>query len=152
MVESAAKAASIVERCALYPYVCSLLVQHRIEYHDGTSQVSFDRTELFRQVLQAPNGQPPIAEDIVAGLGLTAPLIMRADIVPAGRFDDMQPAQRQRYKAEYRAYLMWRKAHSVGLTEAQLKPWADGPDGYDPVTFDERVERWAKPVGRYAGD
>jgi hypothetical protein len=147
-----ASAAATIERATVWPFVCTLFVQHRVKYHDGTSAIDFERTELFREIRQAPRAKPPAAEDIVAALGLLEPVVMRADIFPAQHFDDMNVDARGRYKAEYRAYLLWRQAHAAGLIPADMQPWAEGPSGYDPIAMDERVERWARPGVRFTGD
>ena len=74
--------------------------------------------------------------------------VLRCDVFPAIRFDDFAENTRLRYRAQYRAFLMWRKARAADKSPAALVPWVD----YDPIAIDETVERWVRPAGRYAGD
>lgn len=72
----------------------------------------------------------------------------KRDVLPAHLLDTMRPENRQAYREQYRAFLMWRKAHALGMRPADLAPWVE----YDPAAIDEDVLRWLNPTTRYAGD
>lgn len=75
--------------------------------------------------------------------------LLRAEVYPATRFDDLPAgrAARERYERHYTAYLMWRNAMAVGKPVAELVPWRD----YDPIGIDTAAQRWVDPM-RYWGD
>lgn len=141
LVATAAQSADILARCTLYPWIVTVhYVRHEWRRDGG-------RAPIFEQRIAVVQGTLADMPDAAAFMPDGAEF-HKADVFPAPRFDDMKPEQRQRYRAQYRAFLMWRKAHAFGKTVEQLQPWTD----YDPVLIDESVERWAKPFGRYCGD
>ena len=128
----AADAAAAVARATLWPWIV---------------EVCWSRAEGIGQrtitVVQAPMHAPPSAEDHVPADAQ----LLRADVFPATRFEDMTPHVRLNYRQHYRAFLTWRKAHALGKAVDALQPW----DELDPVLIDENVERWAKADTRYSG-
>jgi hypothetical protein len=127
-------AGAIIERATLWPWIVDACWSRT----QGIGQRSVS-------VVQAPMHQPPQAEDHIPADAQ----LLRADVFPATRFDDMTPTVRVVYRSQYSAFLMWRKAHALGKTVAELQPWTD----YDPVTVDEAVQRWINPsVVRFSGD
>lgn len=129
----AANAGAVLARCTVYPWMVV------VTYRDAAGNVA-----MVRQVVEGLLSEPPCATGYVPEGGE----LMRADIFPATRFEDMNDTGRARYRPEYRAFLMWRKAKALGKAVAQMVPWTE----YDPILIDETVERWVKPACRYAGD
>lgn len=127
----AANAGAVLARCTLYPWMVV------VTYRDAAGNVA-----MVRQVVEGLLSEPPCATGYVPD----GAEFMRGDVFPATRFDDMTPETRARYKAEYRDYLMWRKAKAYGKTVVQLVPWVD----YDAVMLDESVERWVMPFARWS--
>lgn len=120
--------AKAIDRATLWPFVATLV--YRLN-----GQVTTER-----KVVEAPASERPEGEDLIpAGAEY-----LRADVMPAARFDDMRASVRGNYTAEYRAYLMWCKAKSKGKTVAQLVAWED----YDPISTDGRVHRWTQGACR----
>lgn len=116
--------ARAIDRATLWPFVITL------RYRGADGQAT-----LLREVVERPAGVAPLGMDLLPADALE---LFRADVLPASRFDDMTPHVRGLYAAEYRAYLMWRKAKALGKAVAELKPWTD----YDPISDDGRVHRW----------
>lgn len=133
LAQTAANAGSILAKCTVYPWLVTV-----------TYRTPEGVTRLDRQVIEALMSEAPDPLAFVPD-GCE---FMRADVFPATRFDDMNDAGRARYRPEYRAYLMWRKAKALGKAVGELVPWVD----VDPVLIDENAERWVKPVGRYCGE
>ena len=118
-LQPALNAGSILDRCTLHAWVVT--VGYRV---GGQYQES-------RQILQATLLDMPDATLLMPEGAEFA----RADL-------------RTRYRPQYRAYRMWRKARACGKTAEQLVPWID----FDPTAIDDAVDRWARPVGHYCGD
>ena len=125
--------AALIERATLYPWI----VQYSYSTTPGIGMFGL-------LVVQAPMHKPPRAEDLMPA-GAT---LLREDTFPAMRFEDMSQGRREHYRAHYRAFLMWRKAHALGKAVADMAPWTD----YDPCHLDENVERWVSQGVRFAGD
>lgn len=85
-------------------------------------------------VVQAPISAPPEAQDLVPDDAE----VLRVDVFPATRFNDMRAGVRERYRDHYRAFLLWRVARAHGKTIEQMLPEAD-------ASVSERVDRWARP-------
>ncbi len=110
----------------------------RATVHPWIVEACWSRVENCAQrtivVVQAPLSEHPEAEDhIPAGARF-----LRGDVFPAMRFEDFGPAQRERYRDHYRAFLLWRVARAHGKTVDEILPQAEG-------SVRERVERWVKP-------
>jgi hypothetical protein len=124
---------SLIERATVYPWI--------VQFTYSTTQ----RVGMFGlRVVQAPMHAPPHAENFIP----EGAELLREDIFPASRFEDMTQGRRERYRSHYRAFLMWRKAHALGKTVEDLSPWVD----YDAALIDETVERWVHRGVRFAGD
>jgi hypothetical protein len=124
--------ATIIENATVYPFVVTIGVQHTVRYEGG---VEFTRFEQIRRIVQAPMRKPPEAEDYVP----KGAKLVRADIFPATRFEDMPLRIRARYAYDYDAYLRWRKARSLSKEPDQLVPHVD----YDPVMLEGQVWSWS---------
>ena len=91
------------------------------------------------KVVLAPLSQHPEAEDhIPAGA-----IFLRGDVFPASRFEDFNPAARERYRDHYRAFLLWRVARAHGKTVEAVLPQAE-------ASVTERVDRWVGSPARSA--
>ena len=125
--------ASAIERATIYPYVLTA------DYHDG------QRTITEVRVFQRPVHNPPDAPDVLpAGAKL-----LRCDVLPAERFNDMLRDVRPRYRRQYAAFLLWRRACSIDKSVEQMVPHVD----FDPIYIDESVLRWENQGRvRFAGD
>jgi hypothetical protein len=133
MALSAVQSAQAIDRATLWPFVVT------VEYikADGARE---QRAHIVQRAMHdAPDGFDLVPADAE---------LLRVDAFPATRFDEMSAATRDRYRAEYKAFLMWRRAHAMGKAVADLVPWVD----YDAVHMDESVLRWAFGPGRYCGD
>ena len=131
--ELAASAGAILANCTIYPWMVS------VRYAEPGGRVQVAR-HVIEGLLHSPPDGVPLTPDGCECLSVVT--------FPATHFDDMPLEMRQRFRAEYKTYLMWRKAKAFSKPVAELVPWKD----YDPVHIDESVERWVKPFGRYAGD
>lgn len=131
--ELAASAGDILANCTIYPWVII------VRYVDSQG-----RLQIVRHIVESSLVNEPIGADLVPD-GALQPHV---HTFPATFFDDMSTEGRIRYRQEYKAFLMWRRAKALGKAVADLAPWAD----FDPIHIDESVERWVKPVGRCAGD
>jgi hypothetical protein len=128
-----ANTAAITERCTLWPWVIKL-----------TYLTASGCTETSTTILQSTAADAPQPEALLPH----GAELLRSDVFPATRFENMRADVRDRYKPQYRAFVMWRKARAADKSQAEMQPWVD----YDPIAIDESVERWARPVGRYCGD
>lgn len=125
---SAFAASGALARCTLVPWIVT------VEWYEG--EVPTGRTVIDVQVLERALIEAPAAEDLVpAGCDF-----LRADVFPASRFDDMNAELRHRYRRQYAAYLMWRKAKAIGKTVREMVPWVD----FDPPHDEMRMLRWVK--------
>lgn len=124
--------AATLAACTLWPWVIDLAYTI-----DGKA------TRTIR-IVQSTMAASPAAEDILPANGE----LLRCDVFPATRFDDMAYGIRPRYRPHYQAFLMWRRAHAMGKTTDQLRPW----DDFDPVYLEESVLRWSIDGARFAGD
>lgn len=128
-----------LDNCTLWPFVATLSYAMPCD----PQSVAGEGITITR-IVQATFNNPPVAEDMIP----TGATLLRGDIFPATRFDDMQKALRQRYAPQYTAFLLWRKARSLDKTPGELKAWTD----YDPIDLEDRVFRWANPDNNYYGD
>lgn len=96
-----AKNADILARCTVYPWVVTVRARRfDAEYCGGAYRMTEQTT-----IVQAPLGEGPDPHDLVPdGWEL-----MRGDVFPAMRFDDMNSSSRLLYEPQYRAYLAWRQ-------------------------------------------
>jgi hypothetical protein len=130
---AAAQAAQAIDRATLWPFVV------KVEYikADGSRE---QRTHVVQRAMHdAPDGIDLVPADAE---------LLRVDAFPATRFNDMSAATRDKYRDQYKAFLLWRKAHALGKSVAALVPWVD----YDAVHVDESVLRWAHGANRFCGD
>lgn len=113
--------ASILASITLWPWVITLTYRVALQ------------AETRIHIVQSALANRPAGDDL---LPADAELL-RCDVFPATRFDDMAPAVRLRYRAQYRAFLLWRKARAFG--KAELVPGID----YDADEINESVVCWA---------
>lgn len=73
--------------------------------------------------------------------------LLRSDVLPIERLHYMPREQRRDWSLAYAAYLMWRRAESLGKRPNELRCWED----YDPIQMDEDLRAWLRP-GRHVGD
>lgn len=135
LIASIASGASIIDRATVWPWVVHVIWQREGE--------AIGQHAL--QIVQRSMFDPPVEFD--AGVPDGA-VVLRSEIYPCTRFDDMTPTVRRVHTNHYREYLMWRRAHALGKKREQLDPWKD----YDPIMIDESVQRWLQPGVRFAGD
>ncbi|XVJ69917.1 MAG: hypothetical protein HEQ39_09850 [Rhizobacter sp.] len=127
------QSAQAIDRATLWPFVVV------VEYikADGKRE---QRTHIVQRAMHdAPDGIDLVPADAE---------LLRVDAFPATRFDDMSAATRDKYRDQYKAFLLWRKAHALGKPVEALVPWQD----YDAVHMDESVLRWAYGANRFCGD
>ena len=137
LLPALAAGAVIAAKYTIWPWVVT--VNYTLRDSKGKSY-----PEQRIVVVMAPMSAAPDALDLMPD-GAT---FLRADVFPATRFEDMGPDARMRYKEQYRAFLMHRKARAFGMEPDQMVPW----EHYDPVMIDETVQRWAKQLGYWAVD
>jgi hypothetical protein len=125
---SAFPIAGILARCTLVPWIVT------VEWYEGERPTG--RTVIDVQVIEGALASAPAAEDLVP----EGREFLRADVFPASRFDDMHAGQRERYRRQYTAYLLWRKAKAIGKTVAEMKPWVD----FDPPGDEMRMLNWVR--------
>lgn len=133
MALAAIQSAQAIDRATLWPFVVV------VEYikADGKRE---QRTHVVQRAMHdAPDGIDLVPADAE---------LLRVDAFPATRFDEMSAATRGRYREQYKEFLMWRKARSLGKARNELVPWQD----FDAVETEESVLRWAYGPCRYAGD
>ena len=130
----AINAGATLDRCTLWPWVVTAQYIH--PGRPGTQRLIL--------IVQAPLSQRPEAsEHLPAGATL-----LREDTFPAERFAQMALDVRPRYLAQYEVFLMWRKAHALGKTRAEMVPHVD----YDPVAIEAKVVGWIRPGSNPLGD
>lgn len=108
-----------------------------LETHPWVITVDFqngERRDRVIKVEQVRVGDQPDPWDVLP-IGAEA---LRSDVFPADRFADMRGDVRERYRAQYRAFLVWRKAWALEKPAHALVIGVD----YEPARIDESVERW----------
>jgi hypothetical protein len=140
LVMAAARGAQAIERATLWPWIVTVGYSVTTVADDGARVTRYgQRTEVVQSTLaEIPDATALMPEGAD---------FLRADVFPATRFDDMSAETREKYRTHYQAFLMWRRAHALGKTVADLVPWVD----YDAVFIDESVQRWAFGAQRYCG-
>ena len=101
-------------------------------------------TQRLIKIVQAPLRQRPDAQDHLP----VGAIVLTEDSFPAERFAGMALEVRPRYRAQYEAFLMWRKAHALGKPRAEMVPHVD----YDPVAIEAKVAGWIRPGSNPLGD
>lgn len=121
-------AGAILARCTLWPWIVDVCWS-RVE---GVGMRTID-------VLAAPMHQPPDPHDHVPA----GAMLLRADVFPATRFEDMTAHVRGIYSAHYRAFLLWRRARSLNKTLDELQRSTD----FDSDSLEQNVARWVRSGG-----
>ena len=115
-----------LERNTRHPWVLTLEYTH--PDHEGTHRLIL--------IVQRPLSKRPEASDHMPA-GST---LLREDSFPAERFSGMALEVRPRYRAQYAAFVKWRRAN------------ADFQDPTDATAIDYAVERWVRPGSNPLGD
>lgn len=123
LATSPAHTASILERCTVWPWVVDVCWS-RVE---GIGMRTI-------HVVAAPMSQPPDPHDYIP----EGAMLLRGEVFPATRFDEMTPHVRRLYSAHYRAFLLWRRATTSGL---KVDEFIASPE-YDESEIASRVAYW----------
>lgn len=103
-------------------------------------------TERDQQVttvlcLSLPAGQVPQPESHVP----EGCRLLRADVLPASRLDDMGPEQRQRYATQFGEYVRWRLLRARQVLDTSIAAAINTGTVVDHAV-EQAVARWVQPL------
>lgn len=128
-----AAAAAIIERATVYPWIVEAV-------YSPTTGLAMTKTVVVR----APLHEPPDPHDLVP----EGAMLLRGEVYPASKLDDMPPASRRDRISHFIAMYLHRKALIADKPVDELKGWLD----FDPIHLDEETRRWANPGVRFTGN